>query len=376
MIKLITKEEFAQYVPPKNEQALFVYKYIKPFIEFGSEKIISNLKTEPMLLEVDDTLLPLTKNEADYKNSYVCSLYTHYITYAKEELDIVGAKGLKIFINPFLDILGLIAKLFKINKVVIVNNFALSTNLYYPLNSKQYRIILDTLKQKFPQHLILFRSLNEDFNEDEIKILSSLNCSKIASRRVYLLKKENIKTTHQKHIKKDKALMKKYNYHFEKGSIEDTPAIKQFYDGLYLGKYSKQNPAFTEAFFKNVIENSLFNIQILKCKNDSKGFYGLFSNGMDVTASMIGYSKKEDSSAGFYRVLSLWGVNLIEQGSSLKINRSSGVSDSKRFRGAVGETEYSMFFSKHLPLHRRIFFSIFSLLINKIALPIMIRRNY
>ncbi|MDR2635869.1 MAG: hypothetical protein LBC08_03445 [Campylobacteraceae bacterium] len=376
MIKLITKEEFSQYAPPENSQALFVYKYIKPFMELGSEKVIANVRTEPMLLEIDGTLLPMTKNEAEYENSYVCSLLTHYITYAKEELDIVGIKGLKFFINPLLNIFGFIAKLFKINKVVIVNNFMLSTNLYHPLNEKQYHDILDTLKQKFPHHLILFRSLNEDYNEAEIKLLSSLKCHKIASRRVYLLKRENIKAIHRKTIKKDRELIEQYNYHFEKGSLEDVPVIKQFYDNLYLGKYSKQNPAFTEEFYKNVIGNNLFNAQILKRGNDPKGAYGLFSDGISITAPIFGYTREDDSYDGFYRVLSLWSVDLAEQGSKLKINRSSGVADFKRHRGAVGRTEYSMFFSRHLPLYRRAFLLVFSSLINKLVLPMMIRKKY
>jgi len=376
MIKLITQKDFAQYPPPISGQGLFVYKYMKPFMESGSEKLISNLKTEPMLLDIDGVLLPVTKNETEYENSYVCSLLTHYITYTKEELDIVGAKGLKLFINPLLDTLGFVARLFKINKVVIVNNFMLSTNLYYPLSQNQYREILDFLRHKFSEHLILFRSLNEDYNVREIEVLSSLNCRKIASRRVYLLKRENIKSVHNKNLKKDKELLKQESYYFEKAMLEDLPVIKQFYDSLYLRKYSKQNPQFTEAFYKNIIENELFDVQVLKQGNSPKGVYGLFSYGSGVTAPIFGYSYGESLSAGIYRVLSLWGINLIEKGSNLKINFSSGVSDFKRCRGAVGKTEYSLFFSGHLPWYRRMFLLTFSVLINKIALPIMIRQKY
>jgi len=376
MIKLITKKEFARYSPPENEQSLFAYKYMKPFIESDSEKLISNLKTEAMLLEVDDILLPLTKNDTEYENSYVCSLLTHYITYTKEEFDILGIKTLKMFVNPMLNILGGIAVLFKINKVIIVNNFMLSTNLYYPLSEKQYRDILDFLKQKFPDNLILFRSLNEDYNAREIEMLTSLSCKKIASRRVYLLKKENIRHSHKKILKKDIKLMQENKYYFEKAGMRDLTDIKRFYDILYLSKYSKQNPQFTTLFYKNVIENSLFDIQMLKQNTQSKGVYGLFSSGDGITAPIFGYADEDGTASGFYRVLSLWGFNMIEKGSNLKINFSSGVSGFKRCRGAVGRTEYSLFLSKHLPLYRRIFLSVFSLFINKIALPIMIWKKY
>ena len=168
MIKLITAQEFPSYTAPKSRQAAFVYQYMQPFMQLGSWHVISNLQTETMLLEVDGILLPVTKNETQYQNSYVTSLFTHYITYAKEEINIVKLKWGKAFLFLLLKILGRISKAAKINQVIIVNNFMLSTNLYSPLSKEQYQNILAFLTRCFPYHLIMFRSLNEDYNKKEI----------------------------------------------------------------------------------------------------------------------------------------------------------------------------------------------------------------
>jgi hypothetical protein len=236
---------------------------------------------------------------------------------------------------------------------------------------------LGFLKDRFPDHLILFRSLNEDYNAQEIKALASLNCKKIGSRRVYLLKRENIKSSHREILKKDARLMRSNNYSFEKAGTEDVTEIKQFYDYLYIAKYSMYNPRFTELFYKNVVENSLFDVQMLRRGDGkAKGVYGLFARGDGITAPIFGYAEKDGKASGFYRVLSLWGVDLIESGSDLKINYSAGVADFKRCRGAVGTTEYSLFLDEHLPLYRKIFWSLFSMFINKVLLPIVIWNKY
>lgn len=57
-----------------------------PFFQKGVTAFIENVNTQLFLLEVDDLILPVTLNNAEFENSYVCSPYTHYISYALEEL--------------------------------------------------------------------------------------------------------------------------------------------------------------------------------------------------------------------------------------------------------------------------------------------------
>jgi len=123
-------------------------------------------------------------------------------------------------------------------------------------------------------------------------------------------------------------------------------------------------------------DSKLFDMRMLKQKGQNKGVCGLFSNGPGITPPIFGYDTKTDKSEGIYRALSLWGWQMIGQNISKQMNFSSGVADFKRARGCVGKTEYTILFYNHLSIGRRVFWKLFSLFINKVALPVMIWKKY
>ncbi|MBO4707987.1 MAG: hypothetical protein J5594_05485 [Elusimicrobiaceae bacterium] len=376
MIRFISPMEYQNYVPPANKQAQAVYDYVKPFIENGSSKLIANVDTEVWLAQVDDILMPVTKNTTQYENSYVCSFFSHYISYCKEEMDIVGVGILKYLFIPLLSLLGWIAKLAEINKAVILNNFMLSTNLYVPVSKEQYKQLVLAAQEKFPDFLIAFRSLNEDYNAQTLADLTGLGGIKIASRRVYLLKPKNIRTKARNHLRKDTKMWNTKGYYWELATLADIRDMDRFYSSLYLEKYSKFNPQFTPAYYQHMINNKLFYIRMLKQKESNKGVCGLFCNGLGATPPIFGYDTKSDKSEGIYRALSLWGWQMIQENIVKQMNFSSGVSMFKRTRGAVGRTEYTVLFNKHLSYGKRLFWKVFAGFINHIALPFMIWRKY
>lgn len=375
MIKLITRDTFFNTEFPKNYEADFVVNYVYPFIQAESQTFIKNLKTEVMLVQVGEHLLPITKNETEYENSYVCSPYTHYISYAKAELDIMKMPFLKILTSPLFALLGCVGKMSKMNKVIIVNNYMLSTNLYPQISADKYSQIISFLKGLFPDYLIMFRSLNENLNRREIELLESFDCRKITSRRLYVLKKEYMNSKNKGIVKKDERLFKNKGYSLRKAEKEDVTQIKYLYDKLYLDKYSKLNPEFTQAFYTNILKQGLFNICILEKNGESLGVYGIFKKDNAATAPIFGYETSLQPAEGLYRCLSLWGFDYIAETPDININYSSGVGNFKRSRGAKGFSEYSLIYFNHLPLYRQLFWESLIFLMNKITLPIMIRNK-
>lgn len=375
MIELITKDIFFSTEFPKNNEAEFVVNYVRPFMQAENQTLIKNLKTEVMLIQVNEQLLPVTKNEAEYENSYVCSPYTHYISYAKEELEIMKMPFLKILTAPLFVLLGFLGKISEMNKVVIINNYMLSTNLYPKISTSDYKEIISFVKKKFPNHLIMFRSLNENLNKQEIEILENLDCKKIISRRLYLLRKEYIGSKAKSIIKKDERLFKNNNYLLRKAVKEDIPIIKYFYDKLYLSKYSKLNPEFTQIFYENILEHKLFNIRILEKDCKPLGVYGIFKKDKTATAPVFGYETNLPQAQGLYRSLSLWGFDYMAETSDININYSSGAGNFKRSRGAKCFSEYSLVYFKHLPLYRQLFWVMIAFIMNKITLPIMVKNK-
>ena len=376
MIRFISPQQYATYIPPDNPQAYAVYQYVKPFIEKGSRALISNVDTEVWIAQVDDILLPVTKNTAQYEKSYVCSLYTHYISYCKEEMNIVGIGGLKYLFAPLLGLLGWIAKRAQMNKVVILNNFMLSTNLYVPISKTQYQELVHAAQEQFPGFLIAFRSLNEDYNSTALADLTSLGGHKIASRRVYLLKPENIRSSAKKLLRKDEKTKQEKGYCWAAATGSDVSDMNQFYEALYLKKYSCLNPQFTGLFYRHILQNALFQVRMLRQGTQNRGVCGLFVHGGGVTAPIFGYEPDSTTQDALYRVLSLWGWEMIQDKEPLNINFSSGVSLFKRVRGAVGRTEYTVLFYDRLSNGRQLFWKWFAGFINRVVLPIMIWKKY
>jgi hypothetical protein len=57
----------------------------------------------------------------------------------------------------------------------------------------------------------------------------------------------------------------------------------------------------------------------------------------------------------------------------LILHQSSGAAEFKRFRGFVGNIEYSAVFHRHLPFQRRLVWWLLELLVNSVAVPMMSR---
>jgi hypothetical protein len=59
------------------------------------------VEAQVYLVEIDDLLIPLTVNEKEYSNSYVCSIYS-FLLYAEEEMKRHHKNLLRVFLSPFL----------------------------------------------------------------------------------------------------------------------------------------------------------------------------------------------------------------------------------------------------------------------------------
>ena len=63
--------------------------YLEAFARQGSTALISNLRTTVRGLRWGTRIFPITVNEAEYGDAYVCLPHTAYALYAKAELKLV-----------------------------------------------------------------------------------------------------------------------------------------------------------------------------------------------------------------------------------------------------------------------------------------------
>jgi hypothetical protein len=380
-IRLFVAENIAQLPWPDTEDGAYARAYLTPLIAYGPQHFIENVTTTYMALLIDERIvLPLSLNRREYQNSYVCSPFTHYVTYAIEELALVQPAWLRRLFAAILTLLGLLGKACRMNQVLCVNNWLLSTNLYPPLTTQQLADILDFLQKRFPHHAIIFRSLNAVTTADILADLACLGCTPLGSRQVWLVQPADPHALNAKArwlLKRDLALISRHGYTLVTNdtlSAEDTTRIVELYNMLYLEKYSHSNPMFNERFIRLALHERTLQLIALKKKERIDAVLGYFCRNGIMTTPLFGYDTALPQELGLYRMLSAVLFQVARE-RGLLLHESSGAAQFKRNRGAYGTIEYSAIYHRHLPRRRRLYWSLLAFLLNTIGVPYMQRHR-
>lgn len=128
------------FIEPEELDDLPLLPALEPFRRFlqqlaasehrDSSPLVANIRTTIRLLRVDDVVLPVTINEHDFENAWVCSPFNATITYPLDELKHIDSHVLRSVMAGLVHTAAPILKFAQINHVVCVNNWLLSTNLY------------------------------------------------------------------------------------------------------------------------------------------------------------------------------------------------------------------------------------------------------
>lgn len=364
--------------------------FLLPLMRDGVKPYIANISTQLLALEIDDLVLPITVNDEEYENAYVCSPYTHYITYAQEELYHLGKPWLEKCLAGFLSLLSGWFKKGRINRVVCVNNWLVSTNLYHTLTQAQVERITQFLVETFPGHAILFRSVQAGTGSGLLDLFthSAKGYKRIISRQIYIYEPKNDHQLPSKHrwiLKRDQKLLAESEYRVRRGADipnQEAERIVELYNKLYLDKYSFRNPQFTPAFIRLALRESLLEIAVLersssaeKGQSEANGsridaVLGYFVRNGVMTTPLFGYETDLPPETALYRLLSAQLV-ADSRRSDLILHQSSGAASFKRCRGAMPFVEYNVVYDRHLPVGRRIIWTVLQVISERIGIPMM-----
>jgi len=375
-IQLYDASEVDLVTWPDTEDGRYARNYMLPLLRESAARFIANTETRLKVLRIDDLVLPVTVNEAEYGNSYVCSPYTHYIAYAIQELAMLRKPWLEQVLKVLLRGLGLLCRATKFNRVVHVNNWLLSTNLYPDLNGEQLKRALAFMASAFPRHAIVFRSVNARTNPMLEEVLREEGCKLVGSRQIYVYETERRDGQNAKSrwlLKRDAKLLERNGYDVCVGSRlteQDMPRIKELYDRLYLDKYSTYNPQFSERFLTEAWRTGSLEFIALRKEGRIDAVLGYYARNGVMTTPVFGYDTSLPAELGLYRMLSAVLIQEAER-RGLLLNESSGAAQFKRNRGALGHLEYNAVYDRHLPKYRRMCWSILSVLINRVGVPLM-----
>jgi hypothetical protein len=362
---------------PDTEEGLAAKNFLQALMKGDTRRYIRNVQTVIMVLQIDEYFLPISINDEEYDNSYVVAPYG-IIPYAKEELIRLNHRLFSPILLFLLKGAGRLFKWGKINKVVTVNNFLLSTNLYPELSKEQISEATSFLQKTFSGHAILWRSLNNMAPRLLLENFRGLNCRLLTSRQVYfydpaLLSKLNAKQRWNN--KKDRDLLSLNGYTILRGdnfTKEQILRIKELYRMLYLDKYTPHNPQFSEEFLQLALEKKLLTFAVLIKDGRIDGVVGYYRKYGVMTTPIFGYETKLAQRIGLYRMLTSIMIAEAHQ-KKILLHHSSGASHFKRTRGMFPEMEYTAVFDNHLPRKRRLTWSVLKFILNKIAKKMLIR---
>lgn len=349
--------------------------FLEPMIRHGVHHFIDNVKTKMMVLVVDGIIMPLTVNDGEYGNSFVCSPYGHYILYGLQHVSTMDNIFLRNSLSLLLKTVGAVLKNGNINKVVIVNNWLFATDLYPTLSEEQVTAIRDYLLKRFPEHAILFRSIHTFKDNTLYQALQKNHFDFIASRQIFLIGPNDSAAFTARAFKSDLKLMHESNYEEvpETRLINgDADRIKDLYAQIYQGKHSDLNPQFNCRFVNLMIDNKFPHLIALRKEGKIDAVAGYICLNGVMVCPFLGYDTTVES-AKLYR-LTCTALTLEAKKRGMLFNLSAGASFYKTIRKAAGILERFAVYDRHLPIKRRLPWNLLRWMANTIGLPFI--RNY
>jgi len=359
----------------KDEELTGLVGEFSQMIRPGSQRIIENVNTQYRVLRVNkDLYFPVTINDTEWDNSFVCSPYSAYANYSKEEVKwTIQNKILRALLLLLINGMAGWLKRGSLNKNVHVNNFLLSTNPYPAWGGEEIAEITSFIKSEYPDHAIVFRSLNEYEHRHLLKTFEANSYQNIGSRQVYIFDLTREAWLKHRNNKHDNKLIKKKGLKLVKHAAMESllPEALQLYRQLYLEKYSELNPQFTLKYFQEAHKSGMINFQGYVDQNGTlKAFAGQFTVDNTMTSPLVGYDLTAPQKDGLYiHAAQLAVLSMFERG--LLLNLSSGAADFKRMRGGQASIEYSAIYLDHLKYKRRLRWKVLKYISNKVGVPIM-----
>ena len=350
-------------------------RVLSEWMRLPSNELAKNVQAQLLALRVDHLILPVTLNHAEAGNSYVVSPLSHYVTYAKEELQELEQPNLERILEGLLDGLGALLNWGEVDRIVQVNNSFVSTNLHPNLGLAQLKAITTILEQRFPNHAIAFRSVHSYRGSRLPEFLLKAGYRLVPARSVLFVNTTGGDFKRKADFKRDAKLLAASGYairKLEQPNPEELERVCELYGLLYLEKYSYQNPQFTPNFLKLGIETGWLEVFVLERDNRIDGALAFYQHGDALTTPIVGYDTHLPLETGLYRMLMAFLLFEAER-RGLQVHASSGVAKFKRSRGASSAIEYTAVYTRHLPWPRRFVWAALEFLMRWVAIGLISR---
>ena len=354
--ELFTRENIHSLPFPSTDDGEYARHYLISLMSDDPQKYIRNVhNTQLMAVKVGETIIPITVTDFHPQNTYTVSPYSHYVSYGGlEEVKHLNNKFVEIVVKALMIPVSAFFKYTELDKVVFVNNYLLSTNLYPSVNSDQLSALSAALIRWFPDRAIVFRSVDQKKNPHIYGTLEGLGYDLVLSRQVWYM--DPVAALKTRQCKEDVRVLKKVGYEVVHGkdlSDDELHRAVELYNLLYLEKYSYYNPQFTFEFLKLARDHETLHMYGLKKDGKLNAIMGFFVRNGAMTQPLFGYDTSLPLEEGLYRLLTLVTLQEgVKRG--LLVHASGGVGKFKKVRGGESVTEYNAVYTKHLPKRRQL----------------------
>jgi hypothetical protein len=343
--------------------------------QHGAAAFVANAQSQPMLLRYGAIHLPVLCQNAAIGDTYVTSPHSAYVLYARDEIDIMGLRGAaRLGSRAALGLLDRWLRAARINRVVQIDNWLLSTSLHGAWHGEGLPAMRQALIERFPGHIPVVRCVDEWSCPQLLGALRADGWTLAASRQIWVTDDLARDWKPRSHVKADARALRRSGLAIEDlqtVTLPDAQRIAQLYAQLYLGRYSALNPVYTPAFVELAGRTGLLRYRVARGGDGQiMAVAGMRVAGDIVTVPMLGYDTTRPQSEGLYRIASLlaseWALD-----NGCRHHGSAGAGTFKRNRGARSEIEYMALYTAHLPPARRLAIRAFAAATRRIMVPML-----
>lgn len=358
---------------PDTEEGRKARDFLVPLFQQGAQAFFED-RTTLRLLAMDELLVPLSINDAEYDNSYFFSIFDRYIVSQRAALKTGQWKPMaRLTMGSALWGLGALLQASRINKAVHVDNWPSLRNMGAHLTAEQVRRLTAFLVERFPGHALVFPALSPATHSPLCNHLKQHGYAFafMTHTRVMLPHGVELERKVRENRRRDSRLLEASGYRLVDAREMPgcAPRLAELYRMLNREKYFT-NPPITPAFFEAALRGEMIQWRLFVKDGRIDAFYGFHVKGDVLYSPAAGYEMSLPQELGLYRMLN----NLLMQEAfdrGIAIETGGGADPFKSLRGDRPVPRYNAIYDAHLPSYRRAGWRLLRKLANDNLLPVV-----
>lgn len=345
----------------------------------GAPAMVTNVATRLSTMDVAGRKMPVTVDDGAIGASYVCSPHSAYVLYARAELDLVDAGWIAGPSRAALAGLDRLLKAARINRIVHLDNWLLSTNLHGGWGGEGVEAARRALAAAHPDHLLGIRSVDDWSSPGLREALGADGWTLVPSRQIWVVDDPARDWRTKGDYDNDRRLVARSPLvisDLDGMEAGDARRIADLYAMLYVGKYSALNPILSPRFIESSARLGMISYRVARDEAGTiMAVAGMWERGGVMTPPVVGYDTARSQREGLYRI-ACWMFMERALQAGWRLHGSAGAGHFKRMRGARGVIEWNAYHTAHLSPARGKAVELLALLLKRFAVPMMVRKGW